>query len=173
MTLPEVHSREGVRAHAHAPMLQFTTLMISDVTLTPDTVAADLRPVLLRLARELRKETEQLGVTARQATLLWLVKRSPGLSLAELAAEEGISPPAMSGHVDRLERAGFIERLRSSDDRRRVGLRLTDDGERLMRRVRARRTTWLADRLRALEPDALDSIEAAIPALMRLVSDEA
>ena len=154
-------------------MLLFLTLMIKDVTLTPDTVAADLRPVLLRLARELRKETEQLGVTARQATLLWLVKRSPGLSLAELAAEEGISPPAMSGHVDRLERAGLIERLRSSDDRRRVGLRLTDDGERLMRRVRARRTTWLADRLRALEPDALDSIEAAIPALMRLVSDEA
>jgi DNA-binding MarR family transcriptional regulator len=152
-------------------MLSFVTLMISDVTLTPDTVAADLRPVLLRLARELRKETEQLGVTARQATLLWLVKRSPGLSLAELAAEEGISPPAMSGHVDRLERAGFIERLRSSDDRRRVGLRLTDDGERLMRRVRARRTTWLADRLRALDPDALDSIEASVPALRRLVSD--
>jgi DNA-binding MarR family transcriptional regulator len=154
-------------------MISFMTLMISEVTLTPESVAAELRPVLLRLARELRKETEQLGVTARQATLLWLVKRSPGLSLAELAAEEGISPPAMSGHVDRLERAGFLERVRSSDDRRRVGLRLTEDGERLMRRVRARRTTWLADRLRALEPDALDSVEAAIPALMRLVSDEA
>ncbi len=78
----------------------------------------------------------------------------------------------MSGHVDRLERAGYIQRLRSSEDRRRVGLRLTDDGERLMRRVRARRTTWLADRLRALDPDALESIGAAIPALMRLVSDE-
>jgi DNA-binding MarR family transcriptional regulator len=147
--------------------------MISEVMLTPELIADELRPVLLRLTRELRKESEQLGVTTRQATLLWLVKRSPGLSLAELAAEEGISPPAMSGHVDRLERAGFIERVRSSDDRRRVGLRLTDDGERLMRRVRARRTTWLADRLRALDPDALDSIEAAIPALMRLVSDEA
>ena len=108
-------------------MISFVTLMISDVTLTPES----------------------------------------------LAAEEGISPPAMSGHVDRLERSGFIERLRSSDDRRRVGLRLTHDGERLMRRVRARRTTWLADRLRSLEPDALDSIQAAIPALMRLVSDEA
>ena len=154
-------------------MVSFTTLMISDVMLTPETAAAELRPVLLRLARELRRETEQLGVTARQATLLWLVKRSPGLSLAELAAEEGISPPALSGHVDRLERAGLIERVRSTGDRRRVGLRLTDDGERLMRRVRARRTTWLADRLRTLEPDALDSIEAAIPALMRLVSDEA
>ena len=110
------------------------------------------RPVLLRLSRELRKETEQLGVTARQATLLWLVKRSPGLSLAELAGEEGISPPALSGHVDRLESAGLLERVRSTEDRRRVGLRLTENGDRLMRRIRARRTTWLADRLGALEP---------------------
>jgi DNA-binding MarR family transcriptional regulator len=147
--------------------------MVSDVTLSSDAVASELRPVLLRLARELRKETEQLGITSRQATLLWLVKRSPGLSLAELAAEEGISPPAMSGHVDRLERAGLLERVRSTDDRRRVGLRLTDEGERLMRRVRARRTTWLADRLRTLDPEALDSVEAALPALLRLVGDDA
>jgi DNA-binding MarR family transcriptional regulator len=136
-------------------------------------VAGDLRPAILRLARELRKETEQLGITARQVTFLWLVKRSPGLSLAELAAEEGISAPAMSGHADRLERAGLLERLRSSDDRRRVGLRLTDEGERLLRRVRARRTTWLAGRLRALDPNDLEAIEAAVPALMRLVGDEA
>lgn len=148
--------------------------MISEVTLGSETVAADLRPAILRLARELRKETEQLGITARQATLLWLVKRSTGdLSLADLAAEEGISAPAMSGHVDRLERAGLLERVRSTDDRRRVGLRLTDEGERLMRRVRARRTTWLADRLKALEPDELEAIALAVPALMRLMEADA
>jgi DNA-binding MarR family transcriptional regulator len=154
-------------------VVYLATLMVSEVTLSAENVAADLRPVLLRLARELRKETEQLGITARQATFLWLVKRSPGLSLAELAAEEGISPPAMSGHVDRLERAGLLERERSTDDRRRVGLRLTEEGEKLMRRVRARRTTWLADRLRTLEPDELDAIDAAVPALMRLVEPDA
>lgn len=145
--------------------------MISDVTLNAGAVAADLRPVLLRLARELRKETEQIGITARQATLLWLVKRSPGLSLAELAAEEGISPPALSGHVDRLERAGLIERVRSTEDRRRVGLRLTDEGARLLRRVRARRTTWLTERLGTLEPAELEAVEQAIPALQRLLGD--
>ena len=129
--------------------------MISQVTVTPEALADSLRPVLLRLARELRKETEQVGVTARQVTLLWLIKRGPGLSLAELAAEEGITPPALSGHVDRLEAAGLIERVRSTSDRRRVGLRLTDEGERLLRRVRARRTTWLAEHLRTLEPREL------------------
>jgi DNA-binding MarR family transcriptional regulator len=147
--------------------------MISEVILSPELVADDLRPVLLRLARELRRETEQLGVTARQATLLWLVKRSPGLSLAELAAEEGISPPALSGHVDRLERVGLIERVRSSEDRRRVGLRLTAEGARLLRRVRARRTTWLAEHLRALAPAELEAVEAAIPALQQLLGDDA
>lgn len=147
--------------------------MVSEAIFSAELVADELRPVLLRLARELRKETEQLGVTARQATLLWLVKRSPGLSLAELAAEEGISPPALSGHVDRLERAGLIERVRSSEDRRRVGLRLTENGQRLLRRVRARRTTWLAEHLRALDPAALEAIEAAIPALQELLGDDA
>ena len=147
--------------------------MIREVTLSPELVADDLRPVLLRLARELRKETEQLGVTARQATLLWLVKRSPGLSLAELAAEEGISPPALSGHVDRLERAGLLERVRSTEDRRRVGLRLTDEGVRLMRRIRARRTTWLAERLQGLDPAELEAVAAAMPALQHLLGEDA
>jgi DNA-binding MarR family transcriptional regulator len=145
--------------------------MISEVTVSHEQVASELRPVLLRLARELRKETEQLGITARQATLLWLVKRSPGLSLAELAAEEGISAPALSGHVDRLERAALLERVRSSEDRRRVGLRLTEEGARVMRNVRARRTTWLAERLRVLEPDELAAVDAAMPALLRLIGE--
>jgi DNA-binding MarR family transcriptional regulator len=147
--------------------------MVNVVTVSPELVAADLRPILLRLARELRKETEQLGITARQATLLWLIRLNPGLSLAELAAEEGISPPALTGNVDRLERAGLIERIRSSEDRRRVGLRLTDEGAQLMRRVRARRTTWLVSRLNALEPAQLEAIEAALPALAELLGDDA
>jgi DNA-binding MarR family transcriptional regulator len=129
--------------------------MVNDVIADPLAVANQLRPVLLRLARELRQETEQLGVTSRQVTLLWLIRNNPGMSLRELAAEERISAPALSGHVDRLEKAGLLARIRSEDDRRRVGLALTDDGERLLKRVRARRTTWLAERLRGLDDDEL------------------
>jgi DNA-binding MarR family transcriptional regulator len=135
----------------------------------PLPVANELRPVLLRLARQLRKETEQLGITSRQVTLLWLIRGNPDLSLRQLAAEEGISAPALSGHVDRLEKAGLIERVRDEDDRRRVGLSLTQEGERLLKRVRARRTTWLADRLRGLDADDIEAIEAAIEPLGRLL----
>jgi DNA-binding MarR family transcriptional regulator len=143
--------------------------MINDATIDATTVANQLRPVLLRLARELRKETEQLGVTSRQVTLLWLVRVNPGLSLRELAAEEGISAPALSGHVDRLEKLGLLGRVRDEGDRRRVGITLTEDGERLLKRVRARRTTWLADRLRGLDADELAALERAIEPLEKLL----
>jgi DNA-binding MarR family transcriptional regulator len=143
--------------------------MVNDVIADPLTAANQLRPVLLRLSRELRQETEQLGVTSRQVTLLWLIRGNPGMSLRELAAEERISAPALSGYVDRLEKAGLLARVRDEGDRRRVGLALTDEGERLLRRVRARRTTWLADRLRGLDDDELGAIEAAIEPLGKLL----
>ncbi len=150
-------------------MLTLATLMVNVVIADPLTVANELRPVLLRLGRELRKETEDLGVTSRQVTLLWLIRNHPGLSLRELAAEERISAPALSGHVDRLEKAGLIERTRDGSDRRRVGLVLTEAGARLLKRVRARRTSWLADRLKGLEQTELEAIEAALEPLSRLL----
>ena len=116
-------------------------------------------------------ETEQFGVTSRQVTLLWLVKRSPGLTLKALADAEAISAPALSGQVDRLEQRGLLVRLRSTVDRRRVGLELTPEGERLLRSVRERRTAWLADRLGDLEPDDLRAIAEAIEPLHRLLDE--
>jgi len=143
--------------------------MIREATLSSLELAEELRPAVLRLARNLRKETEALGVTSHQVTLLWLVRSRPGLSLRELADEEGISAPSLSGHVDRLEAAGLLRRVRSTDDRRRVGLELTRDGRTLLRRVRARRTTWLAKRLELLSDDERELVEHALPALYSLL----
>jgi DNA-binding MarR family transcriptional regulator len=148
--------------------------MISLPTETQDAraVANALRPVFIRIARELRRETEALGVTSRQVTLLWLVRSNPGFSLRELAAEEGISAPTLSDQIDRLETAGLLERVRSEGDRRRVGLVLTPNGAQLLQRVRSRRTTWLAARLDAIADDELDAIALALPALEKLLATE-
>jgi DNA-binding MarR family transcriptional regulator len=143
--------------------------MVNEVIADPLAVANELRPVLLRLARALRHETEQTGVSSRHVTLLWLIRTNPGLSLRELAAEERISAPALSGHVDRLEKAGLLERVRDEEDRRRVGLTLTEEGERLLKNIRARRTTWLADRLRELDDADVAAIERAIEPLGQLL----
>ena len=105
-------------------------------------------------------------------SLLVSIKHAPGIGIRELAAKERVSPPAMCKHVDRLERDGLVDRSPSEDDRRRVGLRLTDEGRRVLRSVRSRRTAWLASRLRDLGPDDLAAVEAAIQPLSRLLHDD-
>src|SRR5919109_1682355 len=134
-------------------------------------IADTLRPVLLRVGRELRREARAVGVSPEQVALLVAIKYAPGIGIRELASRERVSPPAMTKHVDRLERDGLVDRSPSDADRRRVGLTLTEEGHRVLRRVRSRRTAWLSSRLRGLEPDELAAIEAAIQPLSRLLHE--
>lgn len=147
--------------------------MVNDlaVSVDPVTVANRLRPVLLQLNRQLRRETRSLGITGGQATLLHLIHRNPGIGVNELAEREGMSAPALSGYIDRLEAAGLATRARSGEDRRRVGLTLTPEGLRILRAVRRRRTAWLAAGLRELDADELEAITSAVEPLTRLMEE--
>jgi len=134
-------------------------------------VADRLRPTLLHLSRELRRE-RIAGVSPHQVSLLSLIKYAPGVTVGQLAAEERVSTAAMSKRVSRLERDGLVARTPSEADRRRVGLTLTDEGQRTLRRVRSRRTAWLASQLGALSPEELAALSAAVDSLGRLVSEK-
>jgi DNA-binding MarR family transcriptional regulator len=134
-------------------------------------VADSLRPTLLRLARELRRENIA-GVSPHQAGLLVAIKYSPGITVGELATEERVSTAAMSKRISRLERNGLVARTKSEADRRCKGLTLTEDGQRTLRRVRSRRTAYLASRLGALTPAELAAVGAAAEPLARLLDGE-
>src|SRR3954454_5557080 len=92
----------------------------------PDTVAiADrLRPLLLRLGRELRREADAAGISSAHVPLLVALKYQPGIGVNELAARERMSPAAMSGHVDRLRAAGWGTRAPGEPDPPRLRLSL-------------------------------------------------
>jgi DNA-binding MarR family transcriptional regulator len=135
---------------------------------TPAALADQLRPVLLRLSRELRREAQSLGVTGGQVALLIQIKRNPGITASELAERERMSAPGMSGHIARLENAKLIERARA-EDRRRIGLTITPAGDRILASVRKRRTAWLADRLKGLTDAERAAIARALPALEKLL----
>jgi DNA-binding MarR family transcriptional regulator len=141
-----------------------------DTTLAPDalTLANELRPILLRLNRELRREALSLGISAGQATLLRTIERTPGIGVCELAAGEGVSPAVISVHVRHLVEAGLVERS-AGEDRRRVGLTVTAAGRRILQSVRSRRNAWLAARLQALDPDDLHRLEEALEPLGRVL----
>jgi DNA-binding MarR family transcriptional regulator len=132
-------------------------------------IADRLRPVLLRVGRELRREAREVGVSPEQVSLLVAIKYAPGIGVRDLATHERVSAPAMSNHVDRLERDGLVARTPSAQDKRRVGLTLTDEGQRVLRQVRSRRTAWLATRLKDLTPEQLAAVDAAIEPLSGLL----
>ena len=145
---------------------------MSSVAADTTVLANRLRPVLLRLNRELRREIHSLGVTGGQVGLLVQIKYHPGIGMRELAALERISVPGMSKFVARLEEAGLVERSPVEGDQRRVGLALTAAGQRVLRSVKSKRTAWLSARLRELDPEELDAIDAAIEPLTHLLEED-
>src|SRR5207237_4988495 len=113
--------------------------MPTAVAVDPTVLANRLRPVLLQLNRQLRREIHSLGVTGGQVSLLVQIKYHTGIGMRELAALERISVPGMSKFVSRLEQAGLVERAAVEGDQRRVGLSLTAAGENVLRSVKSPR----------------------------------
>jgi len=138
----------------------------------PTVLANRLRPVLLQLNRQLRREVHSLGVTGGQVSLLVQIKCRPGIGIRELAALERMSVPGMSKFISRLEEAGLVQRAPVEGDQRRVGLTLTSAGQKVLRSVKSKRTAWLSARLRELDPDELDAIDAAIEPLAHLLAED-
>jgi DNA-binding MarR family transcriptional regulator len=73
-------------------------------------------------------------------SLLVLTRANPGIAQIELGTHLGVDKASIVALLDRLERAGLIERRRSTRDRRRQGIFLTEAGstelEALMGQVR-------------------------------------
>jgi DNA-binding MarR family transcriptional regulator len=135
-------------------------------------LADSLRPVLLRLSRQLRRESQHLGLSPLDALILGMIKKREGVGVSELADQEQMSRPTMSSHVKRLEAAGWLARLAPlADDRRRIGLTLTPAGRRALEAVRRRRNDWLAGRLQALSPEARAALETAIGPLNQIAGE--
>jgi DNA-binding MarR family transcriptional regulator len=142
-------------------------------TLDTTELANRLRPVLLKLNRELRREIHSLGVTGGQVALLIQIKARPGIGMRELAAVERMSVPGMSKFIARLEEAGLVQRAPVAGDQRRVGLSLTAAGHKVLRSVKSKRTAWLSARLRQLDPGQVEALNAAIGPLEQLLAESA
>jgi DNA-binding MarR family transcriptional regulator len=67
----------------------------------------------------------RLGVTDSDLRCLNIIENSSGLSAGDLAAQSGLTAGAITGVIDRLERAGFARRVADASDRRRVRVEVT------------------------------------------------
>jgi DNA-binding MarR family transcriptional regulator len=123
-------------------------------------LAPRLRWAVTRLARRLRQEAgADLGPS--QTAALATVERHGPLSPSELAEIERIRRPTVTRIVRHLEQAGLIERVTDPQDGRASILSVTAEGRALLRRLRERKTAYLARRLAALDAEDRRTLERA------------
>jgi DNA-binding MarR family transcriptional regulator len=115
-----------------------------------------------RAALELRKvfagHMEPFGLTTQQFSILMLVTDNGDVNQKQLGQALDISPPNMAVTLDRMAERGWIERVRSTRDRRAQQIHLTPAG-----RVLAERTRRIAA---TMEEPALAGLSRAERALL-------
>ncbi|HWH92266.1 MAG TPA: MarR family transcriptional regulator [Baekduia sp.] len=68
---------------------------------------------------------QRLGINLTDLHCLNVIERRGSITAGELAADAGLTSGAITGVIDRLERAGYARRERHPDDRRRIGVAVT------------------------------------------------
>jgi DNA-binding MarR family transcriptional regulator len=110
----------------------------------------------------------RMDISLTAASTLRTLERDGPHRLSELAAKEGVTQPAMTQLVSRLERDGLARRCTDPTDGRVVVVRITDAGCELLLDRREARARKLSELMSALAPEDRAAILAALPALHRL-----
>ncbi|MFI5100598.1 MAG: MarR family transcriptional regulator [Actinomycetes bacterium] len=129
-----------------------------------------LRLGVMRLARRLRLERSESGLTLTQLSALGTLNRHGPCTPGELAAHEKVQPPSMTRVLSHLEERGLVARAAHPTDRRQVLVALTDDARALVAEDRRRREAWLVEHLADLTADEREALRAAVPVLERLAN---
>ena len=121
-----------------------------------------------RLYEGLRRLTPRNGLSLTATSVLRRLEQSGPQRLCDLYAPEGVTQPAMTQLVTRLEKDGLAQRGGDPADGRVVVVSITDAGRVAVERRRAANAEALSARLRELPAGDRAAILAALPAMERL-----
>lgn len=131
--------------------------------------AAEVVAGFERLYDALRRLVPPDGISLTAAATLRRLDNFGPHRLSDLAVAEGVTQPAMTQLVTRLERDSYAERVSDPNDGRVVLVRITDTGRAALRDRRERRAERLEGVLDQLSPDDRAAIVAAMAPLGHLV----
>lgn len=92
-------------------------------------------------------------------------------NVSELAEHQNVSLPSMSATIQTLVERGWLERDRSSDDRREINLHMTEEGRRVLASEHRRLTEWVAAKMEDLDETDVKRVERALDILLRLFEE--
>ena len=132
-------------------------------------VAGRLHSAAIHLLRRVRKQDAAMGAGPARLSALSVLVFGGAISLGELAAAEGVKPPTMTRIVSGLEASGLAERTSDTSDSRRVRIRATAKGVRLMQRGREARVRYMVETFAGLSDEELKSLSQAAEVIERVL----
>lgn len=120
--------------------------------------------------RRVRRPDELSSLTGAQLELVRLVRRRPGVSVAEAASELGLAPNTVSTLVRQLCDAGFLTRKPDARDRRIARLELRPEIRLKVEAWRDRRIELLASAIVELSASDERRLSEASGVLLRLAA---
>ncbi|MCP4133604.1 MAG: MarR family transcriptional regulator [bacterium] len=84
----------------------------------------------------LNEKMKETSLTVGQTLVLNFLSEEDGITINDLGAKSGIDNATMTGLIDRLEKAGYIERKKDAVDRRVYLIYLTQDGKKEGKRIK-------------------------------------
>jgi DNA-binding MarR family transcriptional regulator len=138
--------------------------------MAPDSLAAALATDFERIVGLFRSLSPASGLSMTAAATLAGIDRLGPQRLTLLAVREGVTQPAMTQLISRLEESGLVRREPSPDDGRVVLVTITEQGRATLAHRRAARAERLAAIIDQLSPDHRAALSAALPALDALAS---
>jgi DNA-binding MarR family transcriptional regulator len=139
-------------------------------TMAHDSLAVALATDFERIVGLFRSLSPASGLSMTAAATLAGIERLGPQRLTLLAAREGVTQPAMTQLITRLEESGLVRREPSADDGRVVLVAITELGRATLARRRSARAERLAGIIAQLSPDHRAALTAALPALDALAS---
>lgn len=133
-------------------------------------LAVELSTDLERVVGLFRSLVQPSGLSMTAAATLTSLERDGPSRLTGLAAREGVTQPAMTQLISRLQDAGLVNREADPADGRVVQVSITEEGKATMARRRARRAERLGGVLAQLSAEHRNALVAALPALDALAS---
>lgn len=102
-------------------------------------------------------------------TVAYIAKAATPPSQAELAGLVQVEAATMVSTLDRLEKAGLVERVPSDNDRRVKLLKVTPSGRAIYEEVRAKADAMRAELLTRIDPDKLAITTEVLMQLQNLI----
>ena len=130
--------------------------------------ASELRIAVMRLARRLRSQRAETGLSIGHIAALGSIERHEPMTPGELAAHEKVQPPSMTRILSTLEDQGFVTREPHPSDGRQSLLYVSDKGRAMLTDDRRRRDAWLARRLESLSAAERQILHQAAAIMDRL-----